>query len=152
LPTVYKGLEVVSYLPEASPRMDKTRIPILVIEDNQEMLFIYSKFFKTTEFQIIPARTLRDAQLAFKTFRFTVIISDILLETESTWNFLSDLSRKEETRNIPIIIITLVENEKKALSVGARAFHSKPVDRHWLLKKVRELSRHMPEVNTLAHG
>jgi CheY-like chemotaxis protein len=35
-----------------------------------------------------------------------------------------------------VFVVTVVENEKKALALGASGFHAKPIDRTWLLNEL----------------
>jgi signal transduction histidine kinase/DNA-binding response OmpR family regulator len=136
LPRVYKGPPEVNFVPEVSTQLDPRRRPVLVVEDNPETLFIYEKYLKGSGFQVIPARTLQAARQALTRFRPVAVVLDILLEGENTWGFLGELKGAEATRNIPVLVVTLVENEAKARVLGADAFCVKPVDRSWLLGKL----------------
>src|SRR6185436_11822907 len=50
---------------------------------------------------------------------------------------------------VPILVVTMVENEQQALTLGADAFHNKPVEREWLIDTLRELTHDRPEQNVL---
>ncbi len=69
-------------------------------------------------------------------FRPCAVILDVLLDRETGWDLLAELKSSEKYRDIPVLVITLVENESKALALGADAFCVKPVDRSWLLQKL----------------
>src|SRR5262249_43363084 len=62
LPCAYNGPREVAYVPEVSTQPDPARRPVLVVEDNRETLFIYEKFLKGSPFQVIPARSVREAR------------------------------------------------------------------------------------------
>jgi len=66
------------------------------------------------------------------------VVLDILLENESAWSLITEIKESETLRSIPVFVVTMVENEGKALSLGADEFRLKPVDRDWLLEKLRE--------------
>lgn len=142
IPAKYKGPEEVSFVPEITAEVDPNRLQVLVVEDNRETLFIYEKYFKGTAFQPIPARTLKQAKAWLEKFRPTAIILDIMLAHESTWAFLSDFKQNPETLEIPVFVVTMVENQAKARMFGADAYHEKPVERQWLLN---ELNRYAPQ-------
>lgn len=137
LPRVYQGPTEVAVVPEVTTRIDPVRQPVLVVEDNRETLFIYEKYLKGSGFQVIPARTVGAARRLLGQFRPAAVILDILLEGESTWEFLTELKRTEVTRDIPVLVVTVVENEHKALALGADVFSTKPVERAWLLQELR---------------
>ncbi len=135
IPSQHSGHEEVSIAPELSTHLDPNRFPVLVVEDNRETLFVYEKYFKGTGFQPIPARNLKQARLALQQFRPAAIVLDVLLAHENTWTFLAEVKQNSATRSIPVFVVTMVENEHKALALGADAFHSKPIDRKWLLSQ-----------------
>jgi len=136
VPRVYQGPVEVAHVPEVTSQLDPRRRPVLVVEDNLETLFIYEKYLKGSGYQVIPARTLKAARQALGRFRPVAVILDVLLEGESSWELLGELKRSEATRAIPVLVVTLVENEHKAMALGATAFYAKPVDRAWLLGRL----------------
>jgi CheY-like chemotaxis protein len=109
-----------------------------VVEDNQEALFIYERYLRETQFQIMPARDLDEARKALRAFRPTAVILDVLLQGEHSWELLQELKREPNTSTIPVFVITVVENREKATALGADAFHSKPVDRLWLTEHLQD--------------
>lgn len=146
VPTTYRGAAEVAFVPDVTAEIDPTRRPVLVVEDNRETLFVYEKLFKGTGFQPIPARSLKQAREAMDRFRPVAVILDILLNHENTWPFLADLKGRASTRDIPVYVVTVVENRHKALAMGADDFHTKPIDRQWLLEKLTKLTdRHAPD-------
>jgi signal transduction histidine kinase/DNA-binding response OmpR family regulator len=140
LPCTYSGPAEVVFVPDVTTHVDVARRPVLVVEDNRETLFIYEKYLKGSPFQVIPARTLKEARVALGQFRPAVVILDVLLDSENTWELLAELKEAESTRDIPVYVVTLVENEGKALSLGADGFCIKPVDRAWLLSRLQRTS------------
>jgi signal transduction histidine kinase/CheY-like chemotaxis protein len=136
VPCVYQGPAEVSLAPEVDAHVDSTRVPVLIVEDNRETLFIYEKYLKGTGFQVIPARTTRAARRLLKEIRPVAVVLDILLEGESTWELMDDLKHKQETRDIPVLVVTMVDNRHKAVALGADAFCAKPLERAWLLERL----------------
>jgi CheY-like chemotaxis protein len=136
LPRVYRGPSEIVSVPDVPTRVDPARRPVLVVEDNRETLFIYEKYLKSSGFQVIPAPTLKAARQALAQFRPAAVVLDVLLEGENTWELLAELKQSGATRDIPVLVVTLVENEAKARALGADAFCIKPVDRVWLLDRL----------------
>jgi signal transduction histidine kinase/CheY-like chemotaxis protein len=140
IPAVYVGREEVSFAPDIDSTLDPTRRPVLVVEDNRETLLMYEKFLKGTGFQPIPARTLKQARLALEHFNPVAVVLDVLLNHENTWAFLSDLKGRAQTKQIPVYVVTMVENEHKARALGADDFHTKPLERQWLISRLEALA------------
>jgi CheY-like chemotaxis protein len=67
------------------------------------------------------------------------VVLDILLEGESAWDLLAELKQSADTRDLPVWVVTMVDNQHKARALGADDFCVKPVDRSWLLERLRGL-------------
>ncbi|MFZ0731084.1 MAG: ATP-binding protein [Candidatus Sulfotelmatobacter sp.] len=142
IPIQFTGATDVSFAPELKRELDSKRRPVLVVEDNREELFIYDKYLKGTDFQVVPAHNLKDARAALREFRPAAIILDVLLQGEHSWELLLELKQNPDTATIPIYVVTVVENREKALSLGANGFHAKPVERGWLVQQLHGIERH----------
>lgn len=127
-------------LPFTRETLDPLRHPVLVVEDNKEVLYIYERFFKGTRFQLVPAHSVRDARQRMMTIRPLAVMLDILLDGVSSWPLLEDLKGSATTREITVFVVTVIENQEKALALGADDFHLKPLDREWLLERLERLA------------
>ena len=139
IPLVYPGSTEEPALPPVSWELDPQRLPVLVVEDNAETLFTYEKYFQGSIYQAFLVRTLSEAQQALALFTPTAIMLDILLEQQNTWALLSELKANEATQDIPILVVTFIDNEKQGMASGADAFLVKPVDRLLLLNQINRL-------------
>ena len=136
IPISFKGETEVVYVPEIKKEIDSSKLPVLVLEDNSEALFIYEKYLKNSRFQVVPARNLKEAREALQAFRPIAVVLDVLLQGEHSWDLLRELKEDSSTKTIPVFVITVVDNQSKAIALGADGFHAKPVDRLWLLKQL----------------
>ncbi len=140
LPLTYHGDTEINYVSEMIRQVDPSRSSILVLDDNTETLFIYESYLKGSRYQAVPVRSIKEAREALRTLKPHAIILDILLEHENSWGFLSELKKDPVTKDIPVFVITMVENETKARKSGANDFHLKPVEKQWLLDKFNSLA------------
>jgi CheY-like chemotaxis protein len=97
-----------------------------------------------SEFKPIAARSLDEAQRSLRDNKPVAILLDVLIESETSWDFLSQIRQNPETSSIPIIVATVVDNRTKAFSLGASDFANKPLDRGWLLDRLRKLTIGQP--------
>jgi signal transduction histidine kinase/CheY-like chemotaxis protein len=143
IPLVYQMAENLDgLLPAAAqlaPDRQQPSLPVLVIEDNDETLFLYQKYLAGTDFQVLPVRSLRDARRALAQVRPQAIILDILLRGEDAWHFLAEMKSDPETSTIPILVVTNVEDQQKGLALGADAYCLKPVEPVWLVEQLHRL-------------
>jgi len=142
IPVNFNGETEVVYVPEVKKEIDSSRLPVLVLEDNREALFIYEKYLKGSRFQVIPAISICEARAALCSFRPLAVVLDVLLQGEHSWDLLRDIKQNPATKGIPVYVVTVVDNRQKALALGADGFHSKPVDRSWLLQQLQSASSH----------
>jgi signal transduction histidine kinase/CheY-like chemotaxis protein len=139
----------VAIVPDVSRTLDPTRAPVLIVEDNREALFIYQKYLAGTRYQPLSARTTNEAEAWLRAVRPVAIVCDVLLERETTWRFIDTLKREEATKNIPLLVVTMVENERRVRSLGAEGFALKPIDRAWLVGSLDRLTKEKPQRRAL---
>ena len=66
---------------------------------------------------------------------------DLVLPGLDGWEVLKRLKSDDVTRDIPVVIISMVDNRELGVALGADDYFVKPVDRERLLERVRELHR-----------
>jgi signal transduction histidine kinase/CheY-like chemotaxis protein len=123
---------------------DPARVPVLIVEDHAETQFIYEKYLEGSRFQPLPARTLREAEEALARVRPQAIILDILLPGRDTWTFLAALKSQDATKDIPVLVATTVEDQRKGWALGADAYAIKPITREWLLGELQQRTGQSP--------
>jgi signal transduction histidine kinase/CheY-like chemotaxis protein len=133
-------LYVLAKSTEPSWRVEPGRVPVLVVEDSAETILVYEKYMATAGFQAIPARSLREARAALGVVRPKAVILDILLRGEDAWSFAAELKRREDTSDVPVVIASTVEDERKGLALGADAYLVKPVGRQRLVQTLTRLT------------
>jgi CheY-like chemotaxis protein len=84
---------------------------------------------------------LREARRVLQQVRPAAIVLDILLVGEHAWQFLADLKQNERFCDLPVIVATTVDDQRKALALGADAYAMKPIHRDWLLDTLRQAVR-----------
>jgi signal transduction histidine kinase/DNA-binding response OmpR family regulator len=118
--------------------LDIGKTPVLVVEDEPETRLLYETYARDTEFKIIPAAGLRHAREAMRQVRPAAIILDIVLRGEDTWQWLSDLKAAEETKSIPVIVVSTLDDSEKGLALGAEDYLIKPVSRQKLIARLKQ--------------
>jgi signal transduction histidine kinase/CheY-like chemotaxis protein len=130
------------YGPADAPRhfaVDPARVPVLLVEDEAETALLYERALATAGYQLLTARSVREAREALAAATPKAILLDIALRGEDTWELLTELKRRPDTRDIPVAIVSNTDDRGKALALGADAYVVKPVDRHRLVQTVTGL-------------
>jgi len=124
--------------PEWNP--EPSKIPVLVVEDSVETVAVYRSFLKDTEFQLGVAGTTREAEEVMARMQPRAIVLDIVLRSEDTWHFLTQLKSDARTRHIPVVAASSIEDQAKGYHLGLDRYLLKPVGRAELLKELRALT------------
>ncbi|HEX2866769.1 MAG TPA: ATP-binding protein [Ignavibacteriales bacterium] len=112
---------------------------VLIIEDNEAMHLIYEKYLKGSGFKVTTARSIDEAKTVLDESRPDVIILDILLPGENTWQFLAELKSNTLFKDIPVLVASVIDEEERGLALGADDYCIKPVEKKWLLEKLQTL-------------
>jgi CheY-like chemotaxis protein len=137
IPSVYRAAAATA---EPTWRVDSRLVQVLLVEDSLETRILYENYLKNSPYQLLTAISLREARHSLRNFQPAAFILDVMLQGEDTWPFLAELkSQNASTRNIPVLVQTVVEDEQKALALGADAYLPKPVSRETLLKELSRL-------------
>src|SRR5262249_26007967 len=91
MPTNFSGATEIAFVPEVANDIDSSKLPVLVVEDSREAIFIYEKYLKNTQFQLMPAKNLKEARQMLKEFRPLAVVLDVLLEGEHSWDLLQEI-------------------------------------------------------------
>ncbi len=125
------------------------KIPVLVVDNSEEAMLLYERYLKDSEFQIMPAANLREAHQCLATIKPAAIIADILLRGEQGWNLVIDVKKSATTRDIPVMVASTLEDQRKAYHLGADAYLTKPINPESLLSELRRLTSSEPLDNVL---
>lgn len=105
---------------------------LLVIEDDATFASIVCDLSREMGFQCIVASTAQEAIALACEYRPHAIVLDIGLPDQSGLTVLDQLKHKDETRHIPIHVISGADQGQTALALGAVGFLGKPARREEL--------------------
>jgi CheY-like chemotaxis protein/two-component sensor histidine kinase len=131
LPRRYRELPAEAPAPVPSPQPGL--IPVLVVEDAAAERLLYEKYLVRSRYQCVSAGSLAAARRALVSAQPRAIVLDILLQGEHSWEWLAELKSSPQTRALPVIVATNVEDARKGLALGADAYLLKPLRREALL-------------------
>ena len=121
---------------EASRTADLTRPLILVVEDNPQAAEILSRHLEGGGFRMEIAHTGTDALRMARELKPVAVTLDILLPEIDGWEVLSRLKDDETTRNIPVVVVSVVDKPALGRALGAIDYFVKPVDARALLSRL----------------
>lgn len=109
---------------------------ILLVDDNTDFLRLFERYLSDYPYHLYQANT---AELALNLARERqpdLITLDVMLPSQDGWEILQALKTHPATREIPVIICSVLPDEALAKSLGAAAFVLKPVRQPVLLAAI----------------
>jgi signal transduction histidine kinase/CheY-like chemotaxis protein len=116
--------------------VDASRPLVLVIEDDAGAAELLSRQLQAGGFRTEIARTGTEAVAKARTLRPAAITLDILLPELDGWEVITRLKREEETSDIPVVVVSVVDNPELGKALGALDYFVKPVDGRELVDRL----------------
>ena len=114
----------------AVPAETKTGLEtILVIDDDPSVRDLMSRFLTRLDFRVVAAANGEEGIRLAKQFHPLLITLDVVMPDCDGWTVLKKLKSDSELAEIPVIMVTIVDNEAMGLDLGASNYLIKPVDR-----------------------
>jgi len=106
---------------------------VLLIDDNEGMIELVQRYLADSGYRLLAARNGRDGLQLARSKAPDVIILDIMMPEQDGWETLQWLQTLRETRSIPILICSVIDDPELAHSLGAAEHLTKPFSRQELL-------------------
>lgn len=101
--------------------------PILVIDDDLEVRYTIGQYLISRGYKVIFAESGEAGiKLAIEQQPFAITL-DILLPDRDGWSILRELKEKDETKNIPVILISIIGDRNLGYGLGAFEYFIKPI-------------------------
>jgi signal transduction histidine kinase/DNA-binding response OmpR family regulator len=139
LPRRFRGAGTISP-PDAVPDFSNdSRNRILVVEDDPTAYETLSRDLAAAGYIPVRARRGEEVLALARTLQPAAITLDLVLPGLDGWEVLKELKGDSETRGIPVIIISMLDNRELGLTLGADDYFLKPVDRDQLLSRLESI-------------
>ena len=120
-------------------RLEPNRLTVVALDDNAADLAVLQTMLRGTSYQLVATRSIAEARRAAMQHRPRALILDVLVGDDFSWDLLAETKKTPELADVPILVISALEDAAKATALGADAFSAKPVERGWLLESLDRL-------------
>jgi signal transduction histidine kinase/CheY-like chemotaxis protein len=110
---------------------------ILFVEDNRETSFVHETSLKNSNYRLVFTANIPEARAAMKQCAPALVVLDRLIDEQDCLFYIGEL--KAQGFGGPVLVVSVIDDPKSAMSAGADAFLAKPVAPFVLLNTVREL-------------
>jgi CheY-like chemotaxis protein len=122
----------------ATPAPEPKPLPktVLMIDDDPAERELMHRSLTKSGFNVVAVADGEEGIRLAKRIRPLVITLDVLLPGIDGWEVLRQLKADSELADIPVIMVTIVDNELKRADCSASGYLIKPVDRDLLVKQI----------------
>ena len=110
---------------------------IVMIDDDRSSLELLSAYLAGTGLKVVRARDGLEGLEEIRREQPAAVILDIRLPGMDGWAVLDTLRSQDATRDIPVIIVSILDEKSRGLALGAIGYLTKPVSRDDLLTALR---------------
>ncbi len=122
------GVELVASLPATS------QVTVLVIEDNPDMRDLLKRYLAAGGYRAVEASTSAAAIEAIQREQPCAVALDVMMPVQDGWEILQVLKTHPSTRQIPVVVCSVLRERELALSLGASELLPKPITQRQLLE------------------
>ncbi|MBI5942919.1 MAG: GAF domain-containing protein [Chloroflexi bacterium] len=111
---------------DGSQRPNSSKV-ILAIDDDSHVIELYERYLQPRGFKVIPLTDPSQALERARQLKPFAVTLDIMMPGVDGWKVLSILKGDQTTRDIPVIICSIIEDLEKGQSLGANDYLVKPI-------------------------
>ena len=122
---------------------------VLVIDDDATARELIADHLKAEGFSVVTAAGGAEGLRLAKELRPTAITLDVMMPDVDGWSVLAALRQDAELAEIPVIMITIVDEHRRGIALGAVGYLTKPIDRERLHRLVSRFRAQVPPTRVL---
>ncbi|HEX2520617.1 MAG TPA: response regulator, partial [Terriglobia bacterium] len=139
-----KPTSLATVLAEATQQQNAatsyTGAMVLIIEDDPKSVDLLRIYLTEAGYAVEVAQDGAEGLEKVKRLAPDVVILDVLLPKVDGWAFLSQVKSDPATKDIPVIIVSIVDQKGKGFALGAADYLIKPINKEELLRKLAAFS------------
>ncbi|WDT74987.1 MAG: response regulator [Candidatus Manganitrophus sp.] len=132
--------DAILNIPALSEGAEEDRPRILVVEDDPAVAKLLALYLTQEGYAVVHAYDGQDAIEKAQEIKPFAITLDIMLPRIDGWEVLKKLKTLPSTKDIPVIIVSIVENPTLGFSLGAVDYFTKPINRKGLIDSLKKYS------------
>ena len=141
LPTGFAGAEAAPTAETTSTTTppDVSRRIVVSIDDDPNVLSLITQELEEEGYKVIGASRAIEGIEKAKEVGPCAITLDIMMPGMDGWEAIARLKDDPKTRDIPVIVVSIIDNKELGFRLGADDFLVKPVDKQSLLSALRSV-------------
>lgn len=112
---------------------------VLAVDDDPNVIYLLRENLSEAGYSVVGATDGEDGLRKARALKPFAIILDIVMFLKDGWQVLHELKLDAETREIPVIVLSIVDNKELGFRLGASDYLVKPFDREAVLDALDRL-------------
>jgi CheY-like chemotaxis protein len=117
---------------------------VLVIDDEAAVRDLMQRFLTKEGFRVVAAAGGEDGLRLARELRPDAITLDVMMPGMDGWAVLSALKADPAVADIPVVMLTIVDDRNLGYALGASDYLTKPIDRERLVRVLDKYRRDLP--------
>jgi signal transduction histidine kinase/CheY-like chemotaxis protein len=114
---------------------------VLAIDDDPDVIYLLSENLAEAGYQVVGASSGYQGMQKARSLKPYAITLDIMMPNKDGWQVLHDLKSDPETRSIPVILLSIIDNKELGFRLGAADYLVKPFDQSAMLSALGRLAK-----------
>jgi len=114
---------------------------VLVVDDDVDILALFRRYLTGYPWQVLAPANGAEAPKLIETIRPAVVMLDVMMPRVDGWELLAAIKNNPATRDIPVIVCSVLKSPVLALNLGAAAYLPKPVSQQALIEALARWSQ-----------
>ncbi len=124
---------------EAPSEAEPTAPTVLIIDDDPSARDVLSRTIGRDGYRVLTAADGAEGLRIAAECKPDLITLDILMQEVDGWSVLSQLKSDPELRDVPVVVVSILDDRQLGFALGASDYLTKPVERDRLLEVLRRL-------------
>ncbi|HUS08907.1 MAG TPA: MHYT domain-containing protein [Pyrinomonadaceae bacterium] len=116
----------------------RDRDTILVIDDDPSVVDLMSRHLNKLGLDVVIGKDGKDGLRLAQEVKPFMITLDLMMPTMDGWAVLQQLKANRELAHIPVIVVSVVDNQQRGMELGAAGYLVKPIDREKLGEIIKQ--------------
>jgi signal transduction histidine kinase/CheY-like chemotaxis protein len=123
--------------PAVQPETDRV---VLAIDDDPDVIYLLRENLAEAGYRVVGAASGEEGLQQARALRPLAITLDILMPQKDGWQILHELKADATTRDIPVIVLSIIDNKDLGYRLGAFDYLLKPFDREAILAALAHIA------------
>jgi PAS domain S-box-containing protein len=121
------------------PDQDGEKV-VLAVDDDPQVIGLYQRYLSKHGYRVVPLTDPDQALERARELQPFAITLDIMMPGLDGWQVLQKLKTSPDTRQIPVIVCSILGNQKKGFSLGATNYLMKPILEEDMVAAINQLN------------